>query len=108
MATSVEDAVARLTDFAQPMDVAIFEQLVSAAYTPGNPQQQASGHALVHLQEHPGTCTVFAFSHSLYCFRELVVPASVAPGRVSWHLDKIAHLLAFTTAVRVYGSSIRA
>jgi len=67
MATSVEDAVARLTDFAQPMDVAVFEQLVSAAYTPGNPQQQASGHALVHLQEHPGNCTLFAFafSHSL-------------------------------------------
>lgn len=54
MATSVEDAVARLTDFSQPMDVAVFEQLVAVAYAPGNPQQQASGHALVHLQEHPG------------------------------------------------------
>jgi len=53
MAT-VEEAAARMMDMAQPLDVTLFEQLVSAAYEPGNPQQANASRCLVQLQEHPG------------------------------------------------------
>eukprot|EP00613_Pedinella_sp_CCMP2098_P080055 CAMPEP_0171950058 /NCGR_PEP_ID=MMETSP0993-20121228/76781_1 /TAXON_ID=483369 /ORGANISM="non described non described, Strain CCMP2098" /LENGTH=664 /DNA_ID=CAMNT_0012594757 /DNA_START=199 /DNA_END=2190 /DNA_ORIENTATION=- len=52
MAT-VEEAAARMMDMAQPLDVTLFEQLVSAAYEPGNPQQANASRCLVQLQEHP-------------------------------------------------------
>ena len=54
MAESIEMAVSRITDLAQTLDVSLFEQLVEAAYQPGNPQQQEAARCLVTLQEHPG------------------------------------------------------
>lgn len=51
---SIDEAVARCVDFSQPLDVGIYEAIVTAAYQPGNPQQPVAQRALVHLQEHPG------------------------------------------------------
>lgn len=52
---SVEEAAARISDFSQPFDVSLFEQIVDAAYEPSNPQQQSASRILVQLQEHPGS-----------------------------------------------------
>ena len=54
MAT-IEEAAAKITDFAQPLDVTMFEQIVETAYQTGNPQQQEAARVLVTLQEHPGS-----------------------------------------------------
>jgi hypothetical protein len=60
---SVEEAAARISDFSQPFDVSLFEQIVDAAYQPSNPQQQSASRVLVQLQEHPG---LFHIPHSIH------------------------------------------
>mmetsp|Transcript_19910 Transcript_19910/g.25976 ORF Transcript_19910/g.25976 Transcript_19910/m.25976 type:complete len:1094 (+) Transcript_19910:217-3498(+) len=51
--SSLEEIAVRISDISQPFDVSLFEQIVDAAYSPGNPQQQAASRILVQLQDHP-------------------------------------------------------
>ena len=57
---SVADAIARFVDLSVPLDIAVFDQLVAVAYTPGNPQQAEAQAAIMALPEHPGLKFFFA------------------------------------------------
>ena len=49
----MEAALARLLDKSQEFDIALLDNVISAAYNPTNPQRAAANKALMTLQENP-------------------------------------------------------
>ena len=53
VASSVEQAAARLLDFSQPVDVPLLEQVVDAASQAAGDQRSVAEAILLKFQEHP-------------------------------------------------------
>lgn len=51
--SEMEAALARLQDKSQEFDIALLDNVISAAYNPTNPQRAAANKALMKLQENP-------------------------------------------------------